>query len=77
MTKGTLSTDRDQLTVQDVAHELGVDAATVSGWLASGELAGYRLPSRWLIMADDLQAFLTRGRQVRQARGGSPLIAER
>lgn len=57
MTNGIL--DRDQLTVRDVAHQLGVEAATVSRWLESGQLAGYRLPSRWLIMADDLEALLT------------------
>lgn len=50
---------RDQLTVEDVAHYLRRDAAVVQRWLESGLLPGYSLPDGyWLIMRDDLDAFL-------------------
>ncbi|WP_114908013.1 helix-turn-helix domain-containing protein [Ornithinimicrobium murale] len=53
MNNSILRTDRDQLTVEDVAHYLRVDAHTVTRWLDNADLPGYRLPTRWLIMSDD------------------------
>ena len=58
-----LRTERDQLTVEAVAHYLRVDAQTVTGWLESAQLGGYRLPTGWLVMSDDLQAFLAAAHQ--------------
>lgn len=46
------------LTVEDVAHYLRTDHTTITGWLDNGDLPGYRLPDRWLIMSDDLHRFL-------------------
>lgn len=46
------------LTVEDVAHYLRTDAATVTSWLEAGDLPGYRLPTRWLIAADELADYL-------------------
>lgn len=57
-----IPTDRDQLTAEDVAHYLRTDHTTVTGWLESGHLPGYRLPDRWLVMNTDLQTYL-RARQ--------------
>lgn len=47
-----------QLTVEDVAHYLRTDAATVTRWLEARALPGYRLPDRWLISADELADYL-------------------
>lgn len=72
---------RDQLTIEDVAHYLRRDAAEVRRWLEDGLLPGYSLPGgHWLIMRDDLDAFLTAhrhqvnedGRITRLRAGGQP-----
>lgn len=47
-----------QLTVEDVSHLLRTDKETVEAWLQAGTLPGYRLPDRWLIMADELHDYL-------------------
>lgn len=53
-----LLTTAPQLTVEDVAHYLRTDAATVTRWLENRRLPGYRLPDRWLIAADELAAHI-------------------
>lgn len=52
------------LTIEDVAHYLRTDHATITTWLESGDLPGYHLPDRWLITADDLQDYLTLRRNI-------------
>lgn len=57
-----LLTTAPQLTVEDAAHYLRTDPATVAHWLENGQLPGYRLPDRWLIAADELADYLQRRR---------------
>lgn len=47
-----------RLTIEDVAHYLRTDAATITHWLETGQLPGYRLPDRWLVMTDELLDYL-------------------
>jgi excisionase family DNA binding protein len=52
------------LTVEEVARRFGRSPSTVRGWLASGDLAGYRLRRReWRVPPDALDAFQQRERQ--------------
>lgn len=50
---------KPHLTVEDVSHLLRTDKETIESWLHAGAIPGYRLPDRWLIMADELQDYLT------------------
>ncbi|HET9948846.1 MAG TPA: helix-turn-helix domain-containing protein [Longimicrobiales bacterium] len=52
--------ERD-LTVEEVAAEVGRAVSTVRGWLASGELKGYKLNRRdWRVPRAALRAYLER-----------------
>jgi len=47
------------LTVGEVAEELGRQPSTVRGWLGSGDLDGYKLRGReWRVPREALRAFL-------------------
>lgn len=49
----------EHLSVEDVAHCLRTDYATVLTWLEAGTLPAYRLPGdRWLVLAADLREHL-------------------
>ena len=47
------------LSVEEVAEEVGRAPSTVRGWLIAGELRGYKLNRRdWRVPRADLQAYL-------------------
>ena len=57
----TPSAPSRDLTVEDVAEEVGRAPSTVRGWLADGEMRGYKLNGRdWRVPRSALRAYLDR-----------------
>jgi excisionase family DNA binding protein len=52
--------------LDEVARLLHLNEKTVRGYLHSGELAGFKVASRWLVYESDLLAFL----EARRNQGG-------
>ena len=48
----------EKMGVDDVATLLGLNPRTVSNWLKDGQLPGYKLPGRWLILREELRDYL-------------------
>jgi excisionase family DNA binding protein len=60
-----------RLTVEQVATVLGVESdRTVYGWLRRGEMPGYRIRGGWLILRDEIKAWVAAGSNQRA--GGPP-----
>lgn len=70
---GTAESDRiSDLTVQEVADELGRQPSTVRGWLGSGDLDGYKMNDReWRVPPEALRAFVEAQRDARPDRAGA------
>lgn len=68
----TAEEDRiSDLTVSEVAAELGRQPSTVRGWLGSGDLDGYKLNGReWRVAPEALRAFMDDQRARGPSRGG-------
>ncbi len=49
------------LTPTDVANHLQVNERTVTGWLRTGHLRGFKIGKEWRISPDDVQVFLEAG----------------
>ena len=56
------------LTVAEVAEELGLHRDTVKRLLASGQLTGYKAAARWRVTRASLDAFKAAGGARRQGR---------
>lgn len=52
----------ESLDVCDVAQALGTSENNVRVWLRTGELPGYKLPRRWLVLRTELRTWLTHAR---------------
>lgn len=61
-----------QMSASDVARVLGVTQRTVVTWLKTGQLPGMRLPSQWLVLREDLRAFLDAAYNIHDQDGETP-----
>jgi excisionase family DNA binding protein len=59
------------LTVENVAEEVGRAPSTVRGWLIEGQLQGYKLNGRdWRVTRDGLRAYLDAQREAADLSSG-------
>ncbi len=62
---------QEYLTSEEVAQELRIEHETVTRWLRTGALPGYKFGKQWRVRPDDLEQFVRECRNV-----GSPPHAD-
>lgn len=48
----------EKLGVEEAAEILGINPRTISNWLRDGQIPGYKLPGKWLILREELREYM-------------------
>lgn len=52
------------LTVRQLAEVLGIERSTAYNWLNQGRIPAYRIGNHWVILRDEVKAFVAEGHNL-------------